>query len=117
LLRRGRSSAGTLHAHGSYDHAGLDIDQGRRTDALYRLIRLLGNSDGAHSLFLYLALDRSKANLALARHHLKRIENELEICSRRANLRGRPGRHPGGGNAARPGRSVDSVALTIGDRR
>ena len=45
----------------------------------YHLIRLLGNTGGTHSLFLYLALDRSKANLALARHHLKRIENELEI--------------------------------------
>jgi hypothetical protein len=45
----------------------------------YHLIRLLTNSDGAHSLFLYLALDRSKANLALARHHLKRIEADLVI--------------------------------------
>jgi hypothetical protein len=45
----------------------------------YHLIRLLRNADGAHSLFLYLALDRSKANLALARHHLKRIENDLEV--------------------------------------
>jgi hypothetical protein len=45
----------------------------------YHLIRLLSNADGTHQLFLYLALDRSKANLALARHHLKRIENDLEI--------------------------------------
>jgi hypothetical protein len=45
----------------------------------YHLIRLLSNADGSHNLFLYLALDRAKANLALARHHLKRIENELEI--------------------------------------
>ena len=45
----------------------------------YHLIRLLGNADGTHNLFLYLVLDRSRANLALARHHLKRIESELEV--------------------------------------
>lgn len=45
----------------------------------YHLIRLLRNSDGAHNLFLYLVLDRTKANLALARHHLKRIEGDLEV--------------------------------------
>ena len=43
----------------------------------YHLIRLLKNADGASSLFLYLALDRSKANLALARHQLRRIETTL----------------------------------------
>jgi len=45
----------------------------------YHLIRLLSNADGTQSLFLYFALDRSKANLALARHHLKRIENQLQL--------------------------------------
>jgi hypothetical protein len=45
----------------------------------YHLIRLLTNSDGAQNMFLYLALDRSKANLALARHQLKRIEGDLVI--------------------------------------
>jgi hypothetical protein len=47
--------------------------------AQYHLIRLLRNADGAHKLFLYLVLDRSKANLALARHHLKRIEADLSL--------------------------------------
>ena len=45
----------------------------------YHLIRLMTNSSGANNLFLYLALDRSQANLALARHHLRRIENDLSI--------------------------------------
>ena len=45
----------------------------------YHLIRLLTNADGAQNLFLYLALDRSKANLALARHQLRRIENDLTV--------------------------------------
>lgn len=43
----------------------------------YHLIRPLASSSG--SLFLYLALDRTRGNLALARHSLKRIENNLEV--------------------------------------
>jgi hypothetical protein len=45
----------------------------------YHVIRLLSNADGQHKLFLYLVLDRNKANLALARHHLKRIESDLSL--------------------------------------
>ena len=45
----------------------------------YHLIRLLRNADGNQRMFLYLVLDRSKANLALARHRLNRIENELTV--------------------------------------
>jgi hypothetical protein len=46
----------------------------------YHLIRLLQNANGvSHNLFLYLVLDRSRANLALARHHLKRIEGDLTV--------------------------------------
>ncbi|GAA3857553.1 hypothetical protein GCM10023084_09130 [Streptomyces lacrimifluminis] len=43
----------------------------------YHLIRPLASSKGA--LFLYIALDRSRSNLALARHSLKRIENGLDV--------------------------------------
>ncbi|MCX2968552.1 hypothetical protein WDH52_11480 [Streptomyces sp. TRM70308] len=44
----------------------------------YHLIRLLKRRGGA-GLFLYLALDRGRANLAMARHQLRRLEAELEI--------------------------------------
>jgi len=43
----------------------------------YHLLRPLASADGAPSLFLYVALDRSKANLALARHQLRLIEGVL----------------------------------------
>lgn len=45
----------------------------------YHIIRLLKNTDGSQNMFLYLVLDRGKANLALARHNLKRIEGELVV--------------------------------------
>ncbi len=42
----------------------------------YHLIRPLGSND---ALFIYLALDRSKANLALARHFLAEAEKNLTV--------------------------------------
>ncbi|MFD4814636.1 hypothetical protein [Streptomyces sp. NPDC058418] len=44
----------------------------------YHLIRLL-KGRGNNGLFLYLALDKSRANLAMARHQLGKIEAELEV--------------------------------------
>ncbi|MGW0547634.1 hypothetical protein [Streptomyces altiplanensis] len=44
----------------------------------YHLIRLL-KGRGANGLFLYLALDKARANLAMARHQLRRIEAELDV--------------------------------------
>jgi hypothetical protein len=45
----------------------------------YHLIRMLKNSRDEQGLFIYLVLERQKANLALARHNLKRIENDLSV--------------------------------------
>ncbi|AHH97474.1 hypothetical protein GCM10010174_06880 [Kutzneria viridogrisea] len=45
----------------------------------YHLVRLLDNVKSRSSLFLYLVLERDSANLALARHHLKRIESDLHV--------------------------------------
>lgn len=44
----------------------------------YHLIRLLKGRGGS-GLFLYLVLDASRANLAMARHQLRRIETDLEV--------------------------------------
>lgn len=46
-------------------------------DKQYHLIRLL--TRGGSQLFLYLALDRERANLALARHSLRSIERDLSL--------------------------------------
>ena len=47
-------------------------------DTQYHLIRLLTGRAGK-GLFLYIALTKSRANLAMARHQLRRIEAELEV--------------------------------------
>lgn len=46
----------------------------------YHVIRLIGQTArSGPTLFLYLVLDRSRANLAMARHNLKRIDNDLMV--------------------------------------
>ncbi|WP_250005246.1 hypothetical protein [Actinoplanes sp. M2I2] len=47
-------------------------------ESQYHLIRPITAPDG-HGLFLYLALHRERANLAMARHRLRLIEQQLEI--------------------------------------
>lgn len=44
----------------------------------YHLIRLL-RGRGHNGLFLYLALDKQRANLAMARHQLRKIEDDLDL--------------------------------------
>lgn len=44
----------------------------------YHIIRPVTGKGGS-GLFLYLVLDRKRANLALARHRLARLEAELEV--------------------------------------
>src|SRR5688500_4441913 len=44
----------------------------------YHIIRPLTGRSG-QGLFLYIALIKSRANLAMARHQLKKIEEELQV--------------------------------------
>jgi len=47
-------------------------------DTQYHMIRPLTSRSGK-GLFLYLALRRDRANLAMARHRLKKIESDIDV--------------------------------------
>ncbi|MGW3356905.1 hypothetical protein ACWDFL_15995 [Streptomyces bungoensis] len=44
----------------------------------YHLIRLVTGRNG-NGLFLYLVMDKERSNLAMARHQLRRVEEQIEV--------------------------------------
>ncbi|MER5949498.1 hypothetical protein ABT127_25950 [Streptomyces sp. NPDC001904] len=44
----------------------------------YHLIRPVSGRTG-NGLFIYLVIDKGRSNLAMARHHLRRVEEQLEV--------------------------------------
>lgn len=44
----------------------------------YHLIRPVAGRSG-NGLFIYVVIDKARSNLAMARHHLRRIEEQLEV--------------------------------------
>ncbi|WP_441247143.1 hypothetical protein [Kitasatospora sp. McL0602] len=71
-----RAKMRTMEMLGQHDNEIEDILVTLTTQ--YHLIRPL-TTQGGRGLFLYLALNRTRANLAMARHQLKRVEATLEV--------------------------------------
>lgn len=70
VLNAKRKIAESLHVDDKIEDILISLDKE------YHLIRPLEKNE---NIFLYLVLDRSKANLGLARHHLKSFEADLDF--------------------------------------
>jgi hypothetical protein len=70
VVRAKRKTMKALHLQDSIEDMLITLGKA------YHLIRPLQSND---SLFIYLVLDKSKANLAMARHQLRAIEKDLVV--------------------------------------
>lgn len=70
VVRAKRKTMKALHLQDSIEDMLITLGKA------YHLIRPLQSND---ALFIYLVLDKSKANLAMARHQLRSIEKDLIV--------------------------------------
>jgi hypothetical protein len=70
VVRAKRKTMKALNLHDGIDD--ILITLGKQ----YHLIRPLGSND---ALFIYVALDKAKSNLAMARHSLASVEKDLTV--------------------------------------
>jgi len=70
VVRAKRKTMKALNLHDNIEDMLISLGKA------YHIIRPLASND---ALFIYLVLDRSKANLAMARHSLRAIEKDLVV--------------------------------------
>jgi predicted regulator of Ras-like GTPase activity (Roadblock/LC7/MglB family) len=71
VVRAKRKTMKALNIHDSIEDMLITLGKA------YHLIRPIATND---SMFIYLVLDKTKANLAMARHQLRAIEKDLVIA-------------------------------------
>ena len=70
VVRAKRKTMRALNLHDAIEDVLITLGKA------YHLIRPLASND---ALFIYLVLDKTKANLAMARHQLRQIEKDLVV--------------------------------------